>query len=173
MSGLVNELLSFSRAGLHPDRVPMETLDVAAVVHRVASRETFAGASIELEVQAGLSVMGNEALLLRALSNVLRNAVRYAGSAGAITVSAHGTGRGAEILVGDRGPRLPEGELEQSVRPVLPPGRSSHARDGRRGLGTGDREDLRGGVRRNSELPQPPRRRTRSGDAVWHGVTPQ
>ena len=135
MSGLVNELLSFSKAGMHPESVPMAIVDASAAVRRVVAREVFAGAAIETDLPPGLALMGNEVFLLRALSNVLRNAVRYAASSGPITISARHHGGQVEIRVADCGPGLAEAELEQVFAPFYRPEEARTRETGGAGLG--------------------------------------
>jgi len=135
MSALVNELLSFSKAGLHPDTVPLATVDIAFAVDRAVAREAFSGATVETAIPQGLMATANENFLVRALSNVLRNAVRYAGQAGPITVSAQPNGGAIEIRVADSGPGLPDAELEQVFAPFYRPEAARTRETGGVGLG--------------------------------------
>ncbi len=79
--------------------------------------------------------MANEALLLRALSNVIRNAIRYAGDQGPITISAQRQSSVVEISVADRGPGLPEAELEEVFAPFYRPESARTRETGGAGLG--------------------------------------
>lgn len=134
MSALVNELLSFSKAGMQPEAAPLSAVDVAAVVQRAVAREA-AGAQVEVDVPAGLTALAGEALLLRALCNVLRNAIRYAGDAGPITIGARREGGQVAITIADCGPGIPEQEVEAVFAPFYRP-ESARARDtGGVGLG--------------------------------------
>src|SRR5690242_13428164 len=144
MSALVNELLSFSKAGLNAQTVPLAPVDVAGAVNRAAARETFSGATIATSIPPGLAVMANESFLIRALSNILRNAVRYAGS-GPIHASAERAGGGAGA----------------SLRTVLSTRSRPHARDRWRRPGSRDRQDVYRSFRRH-------RRRAQSA-AQWAG----
>jgi two-component system sensor histidine kinase CpxA len=55
--------------------------------------------------------MADSELLVRALSNLLRNAIRHGGSSGAISVTARREGEEVSIRITDRGPGVPEEEL--------------------------------------------------------------
>ena len=68
-------------------------------------------AQIETEIAKDLVVLADPELLVRALGNLVRNAVRYAGQAGPITISAAQEGGQITIAVADSGPGVPEGEL--------------------------------------------------------------
>jgi two-component system sensor histidine kinase CpxA len=132
MSGLVNELLSFSKAGLNSATVPMTEIEIATAVERAAARE---GAKIAAAIPAGMIVRANELFLVRALANLLRNAVRYAGRDGPIVVSAQCDADAVEIRVADSGPGLPESELERIFTPFYRPEVSRTRETGGTGLG--------------------------------------
>jgi two-component system sensor histidine kinase CpxA len=134
MSGLVNELLSFSKAGMQVDGVPLVAVGVAGVVQRAVMREA-GGHSVEVSVAADLTVMANEAYLLRALSNLLRNAIRYAAASGPITISGRREGGQVAIIVADCGPGLPEAELEDVFAPFYRPETARTRETGGAGLG--------------------------------------
>jgi two-component system sensor histidine kinase CpxA len=135
MSGLVNELLSFSKAGMNPEAATVTAVSVGLVVQRAIARETFSGVQIDANVPPDLAAMANEAHLVRALSNLLRNAIRYAGSAGPITISAHREGAAVLLTVADCGPGLPEAELEEVFAPFYRPEPSRTRESGGAGLG--------------------------------------
>jgi two-component system sensor histidine kinase CpxA len=135
MSALVNELLSFSKASLNPDMVPLAVVDIAQAVDRAVAREAFQGATVETAIPAGLAATANETLLTRALSNVLRNAVRYAGAQGPIAISAERAADAIEIRVSDLGPGLPESEVEQVFAPFYRPDAARTREGGGAGLG--------------------------------------
>jgi len=135
MSGLVNELLSFSKAGLRQKELPLEAVPLAALVQEVIAREVPIGSLLEFSIADSLRVQAEPELLRRALANVLRNAVRYAGDAGPIRVSALAKDESVVVTVADRGP----GVTEESLRQIFDPffrGEASRSRDsGGAGLG--------------------------------------
>jgi two-component system sensor histidine kinase CpxA len=135
MSALVNELLSFSKAGLDAGTTPLAAVGVAAVAQKAVAREAFASASIEIAVAPDVSVMANEALLLRALSNIVRNAIRYAGDQGPIRITAAPSGSDVEISIADQGPGLPKEELEDVFAPFYRPESARTRETGGAGLG--------------------------------------
>jgi two-component system sensor histidine kinase CpxA len=59
MSALVNELLSFSKAGMNP-APPVTAVPLALVVQRVIAREAFSSARIETHVPPDLVAMPRE-----------------------------------------------------------------------------------------------------------------
>jgi two-component system sensor histidine kinase CpxA len=117
MSALVNELLSFSRAGIEALDVKLTAVNVAATVARVLDREASPETRIEVSVDEKLAVEAEPEYLFRALSNVVRNAIRYAGHAGPIQVSARPVEEMVYVTVADSGPGVPEASLEEIFAP--------------------------------------------------------
>ncbi|HTV53286.1 MAG TPA: HAMP domain-containing sensor histidine kinase, partial [Terriglobia bacterium] len=99
MSGLIGELLLFSKAGMNSSSAPLTRVDVAGTVARVLERETSNGVVIKTQVDQRLEVMAQPDLLFRALANVVRNAIRYAGDAGPIVISASDASNEASVTV--------------------------------------------------------------------------
>jgi two-component system sensor histidine kinase CpxA len=135
MSGLVNELLSFSKAGLRQKEVPLEAVPLETLAQEVITREVPAACRVELAIAASLRVQAEPELLRRALANVLRNAVRYAGNAGPIRISASAKDSSVIVTVADQGPGVKEEVLPQIFDPFFR-GEASRSRDsGGAGLG--------------------------------------
>ncbi len=132
---LVDEVLVFSRAELRPEAAPLAAISVSEIVDRVIVREKWAGDRFQLRLEPNLMVKANTELLLRALVNLLRNALRHGGSDGVIEISA--TRRGSEIVleVRDYGPGVPEAELEHIFEPFYRLEPDRNRRSGGSGLG--------------------------------------
>jgi two-component system sensor histidine kinase CpxA len=135
MSALVNELLSFSKAGLEAGAAALSPVNLAGIANKAVAREAFGAASVEVAISPDLSAMANEALLLRALSNVVRNAIRYAGEQGPIVLAARRDGSNVELTVADSGPGLPQEELEEVFAPFYRPESARTRQTGGAGLG--------------------------------------
>src|ERR1051326_5657214 len=119
MSELINELLSFSKAGMQPADTEMTRVVVADAVRRVLEREGIPGITVETSVPTDIAVLANPDYLFRALSNLVRNAIRYAGQAGPISISARIENSDVVITVADRGPGVPENALEDVFAPFF------------------------------------------------------
>jgi len=119
MSRLVNELLSFSKAGLTPREVKLEPVNLATTARRVLESEAAQNSQVQIQIPDNLSVLAQPELLSRALSNLVRNAVRYAGRAGPITVSALRKDDTVVVTVADQGPGVPETSLQQIFDPFF------------------------------------------------------
>ena len=116
MSGLVSELLSFSKAGMEKKDRPLGPVDVGEVARRAAEREGGSPA-FHIEIPEPVTAIADAEYLLRSLGNLLRNALRYAGEAGPITVSARREKNEVVIAVTDCGPGLPPEELDRIFTP--------------------------------------------------------
>ena len=111
IAALVNELLVFSRASFGAAAVSVAPVIVGQAVAEAVRREADGVVPIITEIPGGLTVLADYELLLRALSNVLRNAIRHGGNAGPITIAAAREGDGVAIRVADSGPGVPQEEL--------------------------------------------------------------
>ncbi len=133
MSELVNEVLSFSKAGLRAPEV--EAVPLAEVAARAIAQEASGEARVECLVDERVRVLADRELLFRAISNVIRNAVRYAGSAGPIEMAAVREGTETVIQVRDFGPGLAEKDLEAVFEPFYRPEAARTREGGGVGLG--------------------------------------
>jgi two-component system sensor histidine kinase CpxA len=135
MSNLVNELLLFSRAQLNPAEVPLVRLNLRGAVMRVVEREAPDQDSVKIQIDPHLAVLVHPEYFARSLANVVRNALRYAGNAGPIEVSAREKDGMVSIAITDNGPGLPEAELENVFRPFYRPELARQRETGGVGLG--------------------------------------
>jgi two-component system sensor histidine kinase CpxA len=135
MSELINELLLFSKAEMNASTTPLTRVNVAETVVHVLQREALKEAQIESHIDGKLEVMARPDYLFRSLANVLRNAIRYAGDAGPIVVSANSGGDLVSIRVTDSGPGLPPAELEEVFKPFYRPELARQRETGGVGLG--------------------------------------
>ena len=135
MSALVNELLSFSKAGMVPAKVRLEPVNLASSVARVLGREAAEGVQFAASVPGNIQVLAEPDLLSRALSNIVRNAVRYAGKSGPIEVTAAAENGMVALRILDSGPGLPEQDLDAVFDPFYRPSEARERETGGVGLG--------------------------------------
>jgi two-component system, OmpR family, sensor histidine kinase CpxA len=117
MSGLVNELLSFSKASLASVPIALQPVELRSCVEKAIRREQNEEVTIQNQVAPGLMAIADAELIARAVSNLLRNSVRYAGQAGPITVAARAAETAVELTISDCGPGVPESELSKLFDP--------------------------------------------------------
>lgn len=135
MRKLANELLSFSKASLGEGRVKLEPVNVAEMVEVAVRLEKSEAGRIEVEIPEALWVHGNSELLQRAMANLVRNALRYGGDAGVISVRAWPEEEHIFITVSDEGPGVAPEELERLFDPFYRVDPSRTSETGGVGLG--------------------------------------
>jgi two-component system sensor histidine kinase CpxA len=119
MSSLVNELLSFSKAGLTKKQIKLEPVPLEIIARRVVAREAPDATQIDIQIDSALQALAEPELLSRALANLIRNALRYAGDAGPVTLSASAADGHITITVADHGHGVPEAMLGQIFDPFF------------------------------------------------------
>ncbi|HEY2693523.1 MAG TPA: ATP-binding protein [Streptosporangiaceae bacterium] len=118
LTNLVQDMITLSRiqaAEPVPDPVPVE-LDavVAEALDRCRMKASARGIELVSTGAHGLSVMGDEDLLVTALRNLLENAVAYSPDKTRVDVSTRRvSGNAVEISVSDQGIGIPERDLER------------------------------------------------------------
>lgn len=124
MNGLVNDLLSVSRAErgiLTMERAPF---DLAAVTREVVQRYVAATAeegrhSFVLDVPESLATVGDQARVEQLLMNLIGNAVKYSPYGGEIRVSVSASDGTANVTIADRGIGIPPEEISQLGHPFV------------------------------------------------------
>ncbi|MDX1951686.1 MAG: HAMP domain-containing sensor histidine kinase [Verrucomicrobiota bacterium] len=135
MSTLVNELLAFSKASLQESQCQLIAVNVEAAVAEALKKEGVDSERVVLQIEIGLSVLADAHLLVRALSNLVRNALRYAANSGPIQISACSKAKKVEIIVADSGPGVPEESLNRLFDPFYRVDPSRTLETGGTGLG--------------------------------------
>jgi two-component system sensor histidine kinase CpxA len=135
MSALTTELLAFARAEMRPEAVEVVPINLRQVIDRAVEAENGPGAQITVAVDPSLRVRGDEKYLFRAFSNLIRNAVRYAGTQGPISVDATRASGRVEVTVADSGPGVSEEALEKIFEPFFRPEPARDRKTGGTGLG--------------------------------------
>ena len=135
MSGLINDMLDFTRLDMKTDRYSLEQFNLSESVTSLCSdmaliREN----NIELtydQIEQNILYTGNKALLVRALTNLISNAFRYGKENGHIHVSLQKSGASVLLSVQDDGEGIAEDEKEKVFR------RFYQGDNSRGGIGTG------------------------------------
>ncbi|MDA7882413.1 ATP-binding protein [Akkermansiaceae bacterium] len=131
LSQLVNELLDFSKASLKPKSLKMEAIDMGELCAEIIRREKGEGL-IPFSVPLGLKIETNRDLFKRAIGNVVRNALKYAGEVKVNVTLRKGA---VDITIEDRGPGLPEKWIEKIFEPFARPDGARTRESGGTGLG--------------------------------------
>jgi len=133
LNDLVNELLGMARLDSE-QALRRETVDVAGLLESAAASLPPGPQALSVAVGHDLgTIEADPRLLGRALSNLLRNAQKYA--AASIRLSAAREGGKLLIMVEDDGPGIPEAERERIFEPFYRLDRSRDRATGGFGLG--------------------------------------
>ncbi len=89
-------------------------VDLAAIARRLAGEATDTGSTVAIAEIERAVVSGDRSALERLIQNLIDNAVKYAGAAELLV--RHEVDR-ARVTVADRGPGIPEAELERMFEP--------------------------------------------------------
>jgi len=135
LSNLINELLSFSRAEVSPNAVSLHKTQLLPLVERAVKRETDGQTFFKISIDPKIHIMADPELIVRALSNLIRNAIKYAASSGHIEISAQRSSEEVVLSLRDHGPGLPEEELDQIFEPFFRTDPSRDRETGGVGLG--------------------------------------
>ena len=111
MQVLVDDLLLLAEGDQRDARRWTDRVDLADVVAEVVAASAFDHAPIRVDGLRHAVVTGGRPELVRVVTNLLDNAVRFARHH--VTVSVAGVGRWAELVVTDDGPGIPTGERER------------------------------------------------------------
>jgi two-component system sensor histidine kinase CpxA len=133
MTRLVEELLTFTRAGLRA-QLNIETLSLRDLVADACTQECH-GTPVTIAVPDHLTVEADARLAKRAIANVLRNALRYAGEQSEIHIAATRTQRRIILSIRDNGPGVPEHLLPRLCDPFFRPENARSRDSGGFGLG--------------------------------------
>jgi signal transduction histidine kinase len=124
MNGLVNDLLSVSRAekgSLSMERVPY---DLALVVREVVQRYMDATAedgrhTFAVEAPPSVPAHGDQSRIEQLLMNLVGNAVKYSPTGGRVRVALAAAGRNAQITIADEGIGIPREEIAKLGHPFV------------------------------------------------------
>lgn len=130
MEQMIDAVLEFLRTD--KDAEAIEHVDVSAVLQTIADDAADAGQNVEVRAPHNLVIRGRHLALKRALTNLVQNAVRYAGSA---VVEASAGSDGIRIVIRDEGPGISADKLETVFEPFYRVEASRGRATGGHGLG--------------------------------------
>lgn len=136
MTKLVSELLTYSKAGIRAQQAELSDVRLLEIVEAVVTREmATTETNVEISIEGSLKVRAQSELLERALGNVLRNAIRHAGSDGPIEISAVSEDGAVELLISDSGNGVPPDAIDRLFDPFFRVESHRSREDGGSGLG--------------------------------------
>ena len=132
METLVREGVAYGRT-LHGAAEVPRRIDPDALLESLVSDYEDAGAKVTLSGSIGVPIVTRPVALRRILANLLDNAVKFSGAGELITDVSKD--RQISISVLDRGPGIPQDQLEAVFQPFYRGDASGHQRTGGSGLG--------------------------------------
>ncbi|MBL8453179.1 MAG: HAMP domain-containing protein [Zoogloea sp.] len=118
---LVGQLLTLARLDSGRSDTPRESVDLIDLAAAIADDARFEaralGRELSFEGQGEAEVMVWGALIQRAFENVIRNAVKYTADGSCVAVRAAREGDVFVLTVEDRGPGVPDEDLETMFEP--------------------------------------------------------
>jgi len=129
MDRIINQFLEFSRKD---GGEQIEALDLSALADELASLYARRGFAIAVRHKGPALALARPQALRRALTNLIENAINYAGHAPELEVGSAGAKPAIHVL--DRGPGIPADEAERVKRPFT---RLESARSNTKGSGLG------------------------------------
>jgi len=164
LNQLIGQLLTLSSMEAVEKTINFEPLSLGRLVEKMIPDATYEAqrrqSSVLFRASDPCVILGNQQLLHRAIENVIRNAIQYteAGSEVeiALTVAQERDGRMAVLDVNDRGPGVPEDQLDSIFLPFyrVDHARSPHTGGSGVGLAIADRAiKLHGGDMRAFNRP--------------------
>jgi signal transduction histidine kinase len=131
MEHLVREGVAYARSS-HSATEPKLNIDLDALLDSIVYDYQDMGKQVRLSGKVGMPVSTRPHALRRVIGNLLDNAVKYAG-AGEIEASRDAAGISISVL--DRGPGIPDDQLEAVLQPFYRLERSRSRETGGAGLG--------------------------------------
>jgi signal transduction histidine kinase len=124
MNGLVNDLLSVSRAERGILRMELVRFDLAALTRDVVQRYVDATEEegrhrFRVDAPERLTVRGDQSRLEQLLMNLVGNAVKYSPSGGEVRVALEGRDGAAKIEISDEGIGIPADDLPDLGHPFI------------------------------------------------------
>jgi two-component system osmolarity sensor histidine kinase EnvZ len=119
MNEIIGQFLDYAKP---TDSTSFAQVDLSALLADAANETArMPDVKMQVEIAAGIEVMGNATDLKRVINNLIENARRYGKTADTdtaeIDLNARLAGEHAIIEIADRGPGIPEQEMERLLRP--------------------------------------------------------
>jgi len=139
LDSLISQVLKLARLHGSDAHFEREEFDLDEIVEQVVRDANYEGAvkgcSVRLSGAAHAKINGNRELLGSAIENVLRNAVRYSPGDTPVDVSIERRTDALWIVIRDRGPGVPAGDLERIFEPFYRVAESRDRDSGGEGIG--------------------------------------
>lgn len=131
MDRIIGQFLDYGRGEHQDDARPV---DVALIIRELAEPYRLRGVGLKLDIPDVLILNIRPLPFRRALSNLIDNAIRYAGASNPIEIKVSRSASETVVEVRDRGPGIPEQDQRRMLQPFT---RLVDARSDTKGAGLG------------------------------------
>ncbi|WP_286082012.1 HAMP domain-containing sensor histidine kinase [Parablautia intestinalis] len=139
MEGMVQEILTVSRIKSSENTLQEETFDFSDLVKSAHGlfEDMVVGKGLEWheELQKGLMLQGDKALLGKVVNNLFSNAIHYSPAGSDIFITAHSQNERIQFSIENTGVHLPEGDIPKLFDAFYRVERSRSRQTGGSGLG--------------------------------------
>ena len=139
LDALIGQMLQFSQLRAAEPTLPRTPIDLTSLLNEVVEdarlEASAANKFVEWVPGAAVLIEGDHDLMRSAIENVLRNAVRFTTEGTAVVVSLARDHANVRIVIEDRGPGVPEAELQRIFEPFYRVAESRDRDSGGTGLG--------------------------------------
>ncbi len=136
MNQLINELLAYARAGMNEPKVELRDIDLSPILNNLKNKFNL-NENLKLDLPQPCNALVEPLLFERAVSNILRNSIKYAGQNSPIEISATNLPEGSKLklIISDCGPGVPQDSIARLGEPFYRPEASRSRESGGVGLG--------------------------------------
>ena len=134
LAELIDEILAFSRSTAGISQIKGKPLCLHDLITDLLSRENHQ-LNVENNIAPELHVLADQKLLQRAIGNLIRNTIRYAGPNAILVLRASLRDASIELQIIDNGPGVPEAEIPHLFEPFYRPDIARTRETGGVGLG--------------------------------------
>jgi len=119
LNHLLSDILDLNRLEAGAIRPLLRQINAGDLLIEAKNRteSVTAGRRVIIDAGDGLTVRGDESLLVQALVNLIENAAKYSAAGGSITLSVQRRGLSAEFTVADEGPGMPPADIPHVFEP--------------------------------------------------------
>lgn len=123
LSSAIDNILAMERMQTNePLRLSLTQLNLTELIHDAVAMYDIAAADKEIDIfvdseLSNLPVEGDKLLLLRVLTNLLSNGVKYTPKGGTVSITLTPQAQSVEVVIADTGYGIPAGELDNIFKP--------------------------------------------------------
>lgn len=132
---LTNTLLDGEQFSAGQIILHISTFSAAKVLSEIVNRVRAGNRSVRIDVPNNLFITADQRRFEQVVTNLLDNALKYAGPSGVVSVSSKAVDSGALISVSDTGPGIPEHEMPFLFQPFYRTGSARSSAIAGTGLG--------------------------------------